>query len=382
MTNTDMRRETTAGSGAKQGDFLRPFLGGMTEAGWRYCVLHSHEGLPDRTESDVDMTVHGVTREQFETYLTTVARAVGWEVVQRLWYDVPTCFYYVLRARQWPSAWVAVDVLMDPVGAGRYGFSSAMLTADPVREGMFYHPNPATEFCYKLSKRIRKGFLKPEDTRLLRGLFAAADRDVVNTHLRTHFGKWGAQLILDAFADPKGFGGRVPRMRTLGLLHLLRRRYGSIARLGARGYWQIRRVFNRVTSPAGLILRIPCDLQDVEQVRTQLLTLVGPAFRRVRISARGATFSGFAALSSSTLLLCPCRGRDARISVQAALFHPWRDGDAIGSAIQRSGPTGIARACADLVLAVLRERANTRIKAAPIDVLASDVRTEPPAPMR
>ena len=334
----------------RQENFLRPFLLALRAESVRYCILHSYEGLPVYSESDVDMALHGISREQFEDLLQRVAREAGWEVVQRLWYDVPTCFYYMVRSLSDPGAWVAVDILLDPEGIGRYGFDTELLTRDAVAHGIFFHSNPSVEFCYKLTKRIRKGHFKSGDPITLNTLYRDADKPLVRRVLSQHYGVWGARRIMAVFERTGGVGDDLPEMRILSLAQLLKRRYLAIPRLLKRLVWQARRMWNRVTEPAGLVLRVPRNSEmELQQFAQTLWEQIGPAFRRLRVDSRGSLWRRFAALSSSTLLVCADAPGPGAPRLQRSLFAPVQKSDGIAASVDQG------------VLDVLRSRMARRL---------------------
>lgn len=348
--------------GRGQEPFLRPFFLALSARAVRYCVLHSYEQLPFYTESDVDMAVHGITRDECESLLQRVARGAGWEIVQRLWYDVPTCFYYVVRSLSEPRAWVAVDILLDRVGIGSYAFDTDVLTRDAVAEGVFFHSNSSVEFCYKLTKRIRKGQLKPTDLVTLQMLHDEADKTLIRSILSHHYGAWGARRILAGFESTDRGCVRLPDIRALSVIQLLKRRYFSIPRLLKRLAWQVRRVCNRVSDPAGVVLWVPyASEKDLRQLAEALWTRVGPAFRRLRIEPISSAWQRFAALSSSTLLICLDADESRQLRVQSAMLARATRVDVAVTPRASS----VADAAESAVLKVLRSRMTRRLPQAP-----------------
>jgi len=58
----------------------------------QWCVLHSYDSLPYFSESDVDMAFSGTDTHKLEKLVINVAEKTGWQLYQKLWYDVKKCF--------------------------------------------------------------------------------------------------------------------------------------------------------------------------------------------------------------------------------------------------------------------------------------------------
>jgi hypothetical protein len=358
--NTLAVRESTDARG--QECFLRPFLLALREKSIRYCVLHSYEQLPFYTESDVDMALHGISREEFESLLQRVAREAGWEIVQRLWYDVPTCFCYVVRSLSEPRAWIAVDILLDPIGIGCYGLETEILTRDAIADGIFFRSNPSVEFCYKLTKRIHKGQFKPSDLAKLNVLYREADKSLMRRVLSQRYGAWVAHRILAVFEQAGDVGVRLPSVRVLSMIQLLKQRHLPIPRLLKRLAWQARRTWNRVSQPTGVVLWLPwMSEMALQQLSETLWTRVGPAFGRLRVEPISGPWRRFAALSCKTLLVCVDADNLDKPRVQPTMFaHKTPDDNA--SAERRGSLVDQAE---DAVLKVLRSRMARRLPLSP-----------------
>ena len=96
--------------------FLVPFFKEMnTEFQDKWCVLHSYETLPYYSESDVDMAFSGTNIDALELLIKRMAKATEWVLLQKLWYDVQKCYYYVLRHAE-SGTLLAIDFLIDNDG--------------------------------------------------------------------------------------------------------------------------------------------------------------------------------------------------------------------------------------------------------------------------
>lgn len=355
-------RTVADNTGSGQGAFLVPFFHALHSSRYRYCVLHSAQGLPFYVESDLDTAIHGVSVPEFEKLLNAVAVQANWEILQRLWYDIPTCFYYVLRSISEPNSWLAVDILSDPDGMGRYGFSSTELTSDAVKHGIFYQSNPSVEFCYKLVKRIRKGSFKKEDTGILNGLFRQGDKDAIQRMLVRHYGKRGARVALHAFSADGGFMGRLPHMRTLSVIQLVKRRYGSPVRLFVRMKWQALRIYDRVMRPAGIILWVPqLPMDEMQTLHAALSAKIGHPFRKVRISRTSGLFERIISLATSTLLVCSTSKHESGIYVQGGYLARKFSGNVHSAQSCPEIVAELASVSSGVILNILRSRSRDRI---------------------
>ncbi len=326
--------------------FILDLFASLEERSIVYCVLHSYETLPSSIGSDLDLAVDAEPAE-FEKVLRAVAARNRWDVMQRLWYDVPFCFYYVLKARDKESEWIAVDTLVDRRGICRYGFSSRYLTSGRRRSGSWYRPDPAVELCYRLVKGARKRNLHDKDPRPWRELLREAGRARAVDELTRHFGRWGARAGWDALARGEG---RCRRLLTLALcvLHVIRRRYGRPTVLGRRLFWRVRRVVWRVAKPRGLVLWL--DRPPDSALRASIEARLGPAFRRIYVANSLIARLGGVARSSLVLAV----SRNGEKCIQTGYRLP-RDGERAQPA--DSFLVGGDRDYAAAVLRVLKARA-------------------------
>lgn len=287
-------------------EILIPFFKALRKMNVEYCVLHSYDTLPETVASDLDIAIHNDTISNFEALLTNVARENNWEIIQRLWYDIPKCFYYVLRSSTFPFRWVAVDILIDSSGIGRYGFSTKTLVCNRIDNGLFFHSEPSVEFCYKLIKRVRKGAFKHEDNEILTGLFIRGNQMIIKNILAEHFGKKNASRVIAMFSSARGFTGHLQNISSLSGIQLLRKRYCSPAIIVRRSFWQIKRIIHRVANPSGLAVQLHSQsYPNSSREREMIIAEIGPAFRHVYFREKFSYRDMLLSLSTSTLLIVP-----------------------------------------------------------------------------
>lgn len=287
-------------------DILVPFFNELSHRKISYCVLHSYDTLPETVGSDLDIAMKIDKIADVESLLSDVATDNDWEIIQRLWYDIPLCFYYVLKSKKRPFRSVAIDILVDPDGIGRYGFSAETLIHGRVNHSLFYHSDPSVEFCYKLTKRVRKGVFKDEDKEILNLLFSQGDPKLIKDILTDHYGKNMAERLIAIFQSDSGFQGYLEKISTLSITQLLRKRYRSPAIVFKRAHWQTRRILHRITRPAGLVVTLPNRHYHIMGAHQDAFAEeVRPAFRKVIFKSKWRLLDVALALSTSTLLVVP-----------------------------------------------------------------------------
>ena len=81
-----------------QEEFLKSFFSNMNAIKGDYCVIHSYEELPFFSEGDIDIAINNIKKSDIESLMLNICNKLNWRMTQRLWYDVPECFYYVFQA--------------------------------------------------------------------------------------------------------------------------------------------------------------------------------------------------------------------------------------------------------------------------------------------
>jgi len=61
-----------------------------------YCVLHGYDTLPESTTSDVDIAIDHSRRTKLDSIVTEVSLKTGFLITQKIYYDIPHCYFYVL----------------------------------------------------------------------------------------------------------------------------------------------------------------------------------------------------------------------------------------------------------------------------------------------
>ena len=157
-----------------------------------YAVLHSWQTLPHVATSDVDIMLQVSERDRLAHVLRLVVEKTGWRLVQKLWYDVPWCFYYVFVS---PSnlCSVALDFMSDPTGLGAYQIKDELVLRHKVRADILFHLSTEMELAYKLAKRRVKGIFSAKDREFVFDYYARSDKTELLSRMR--------ELLPESFID-------------------------------------------------------------------------------------------------------------------------------------------------------------------------------------
>lgn len=283
-----------------------------------WCVLHSYETLPQYSASDVDMAFSGTNVSSLEILIVEVGNKTGWQLYQKLWYDVETCFYYVLKQTD-ADVFLALDFLIDNKGIGRYGFKTSMLTNQCVMTpNTFPVPNPEVAFSYKLIKRIVKKRSLTEDKPYLMQQYAKSNGAKIQEFLEGQFGIRGSSLIKEFLTAKEN----TLTSKEIAYVNTERKRLGSNFK-NKLSYvsWQLKRIVNRVFYPSGMILYTPpLNTDELALLTHELETRVGILFRFTRSNPARSYKINFTSFVGSTLVLCPLRHHKQQKAIQYTWF--------------------------------------------------------------
>ncbi|MCS7007341.1 MAG: hypothetical protein NZL88_07290, partial [Gaiellaceae bacterium] len=201
----------------------------------RVCVLNDRADDGQAGGGDVDCAVD-VVRPFW------ALRLREWNLCQELRYDTTASYYVLSRG----DATLAVDVLSDPKGIGRYRFPTGSLRCD----GHGSLATPGARAAYLTVKRLLKDLRDPlrwsEIARL-----AAADpaeyRALLSSALGPDLGRRIAERVLSPTVPP-------PETLAGWRLEARRRRPGRLRSLPERGGREVARVVHRLLYPTGLVV--------------------------------------------------------------------------------------------------------------------------------
>lgn len=270
-----------------------------------WCVLHSYETLPQFSESDVDMAFSGASISELEKLISEVAKITGWRLYQKLWYDVESCFYYVLKQND-SDVFLALDFLIDNDGLGKYRFKTSLLTSQCLMTpNKFPIPNPEVAFSYKLIKRIVKKRSLLADKPYLMQQYALSDSNKLDVFLTYQFSKRGNEMI-KRFLTVEDY---VLAHNDIYYLNKKRRKLISNFQNKVKNIlWQIRRITNRVLYPCGMIIYIPeLNKEQMELLKVELEGKLDILFRFICLNPTNSRKLNLTSFIGSTLVICPVK---------------------------------------------------------------------------
>jgi len=242
-----------------------------------YCVLHGYEKLPESVPSDVDIAIDPAKEKNLDILIYNLAAETDSFVTQKIYYDVPRCYYYVIcHASDNKIDIVQLDFLIDHVGINRYFFTSEELIKDRRKFKMFYIPKTSTETIYLLLKKVMKGqFLKDHQMRLQHLYFANPSDNEKNFNY--YFGKHNLKLIKNLILKYEG----TRKEDLLQLRQSFKKRNINISKKIQGIAWQIKRVLYRIINPTGMfVVILSPDGGGKTSVANGVLQTLRQSFRR------------------------------------------------------------------------------------------------------
>ena len=283
--------------------YLEPFFKEMNHKyknNW--CVLHSYETLPFFSNSDVDMAFSDSDVVGLENLIYGVAIKNGWLVLQKLWYDIETCYYYILKDKN-SEVYLALDFLIDNKGVGRYGFKTSILTNKcRVIRSSIPVPNHEVAITYKFTKRIVKKRELIEDIKYMDYHFKRSNRNNLMLLLESQFGKKSLGLINKCLENKNYLIDDTDCNILLKNRNEILKQKSSII---IRQILKFKRIIHRIYYPSGIIIYVPIlQKEKLELFRATLEKKVDIAFRFVKLNKTNSLINKIKWMSGSTLVIC------------------------------------------------------------------------------
>ncbi len=252
---------------------VRAVIESLDAAGTRVVLLHPADGFG--TQHDIDIAVDQPI-ERVEPTIVGALQEDGYEHITTLEYDVggsaSLVFGQVVGAG---FRSVAIDVVHDPRGIGRYGIPMApVLRSSTLREGV-PSPTPGWEAVYLLSKRIRKGGWERK-LHSLPGLLDGAFEDFERAARVVMGRSWASRLVArnaDGATVVRSAAEAARIKRAITIRRLARDPWNPVRRVA--------RTARRLRRPTGLYVTI-CGVDGTGKstLAGRLSEELGPAFRR------------------------------------------------------------------------------------------------------
>jgi thymidylate kinase len=243
-----------------------------------YCILHSYDTLPAYSPSDIDIVIDPEYKHKLDYLIDKVAKEIRISIIQKLYYDVPHCYYYIIgRTDSSLINIVAIDCLIDEYGINRYYLPSKTLLEGRFRYKNFYVPSYGIQTVYLLIKKTIKGKLFDKNFKKLRELYLLNNKEIYQ-FLMKYFGNYLGMEIFNAIRDAniEGLKFLIPHLKKeikkRGIQHLL-----------IRIAWSFNRIIERVLYPTGeLIVILSPDGGGKTSVGEHSLKTLLRGFRRTR----------------------------------------------------------------------------------------------------
>lgn len=289
-----------------QSHFFKGLFKVLNESGLNYVVLHSWQTLPEKATSDVDMLISADEKKRLPLLLKKAEEVTGWRFVQKLWYDVPWCFYYVAVSPDGKAS-AALDFVSDPKGTGEYRIKDSRILSHRVFSGFLYHLSSEAELAYKLAKRRVKGMFRDEDLLFVNEYYGKCDHEILAKRLEELIPARLVPQVLRLMSENAPLTEYQSFMRRNTPAFVL---FGRRWRIKLGFEWfvaTIRRIFDRVKNPTGCIIYLKNQsIAKIGGEKAFMAEVVFPhfIFRRVAVQRHGGKLSWrkrMAVLASATL---------------------------------------------------------------------------------
>ena len=148
-------------------DVLLEIFSEMLAQGANFALLGGEEPVPLDASSDIDLVLACDPRPIVDPILKQMQDRGKVLVIQRLHYEVPYGFYYVIKCANGPGELLLLDCLFDPWGLGHYHVCSTYLLQGRKPEPWGYRASDERNAIYLLVKCAVKGAMTLDKRRIL-----------------------------------------------------------------------------------------------------------------------------------------------------------------------------------------------------------------------
>lgn len=176
-------------------------------------MIHGAGGAWPDVSSDIDLAFAEPPPEAIEPLLRQLEESGAVQLVQRLHYEVPHGYYYVLRVAGEGNFFLHLDCLFDPLGINRYHLPTPLLLEGAGSTPFGRRVSAQREALYLLMKRAIKGRVSEQGLEALRQHFSAA-QPALWAEVERWFGP-SARALVAALLDVADSTQATPRLKAL-----------------------------------------------------------------------------------------------------------------------------------------------------------------------
>lgn len=187
---------TNNSSHSDEAEIFREITRELDQLGIEYALLHPGNTHELDFSSDIDIVLDRPPPLALEPIILKLANQGKAQLVQRLHYDAPHGYYYVLRILTSSGhTYLQLDCLYDPYGINRYHLSSTQLLRNRVPFGDYHRIAANNEAEYLIIKRSLKRNAAPENIKDLFEIIHSSSADSLE-RLRYWLGADSANQVL------------------------------------------------------------------------------------------------------------------------------------------------------------------------------------------
>lgn len=259
-------------------DLLKEILAELNACSIGYGLIHGAHRWPD-VSSDVDLAFDRNPAPVLDPILRDFQHAGKLIVVQKLHYEVPYGYYYMLRLSGAHPLFLHLDCLFDPFGVNRYHLKTTELLERKSAEDWGYRIGTEQEALYLLVKRVIKREVSLQELEELRCHFHSRS-EVLRRQVETWFGSKGAALVEQLLDPERVEESRAVLGRLRGIVETRFRTRHPVRYLAARFLGSMRKAY-RFFNPTGLfVVVLGPDGSGKSTISNLILFRLNRAFRR------------------------------------------------------------------------------------------------------
>lgn len=147
----------------KATEVLQQILDALSAEQIAHAVIHHADALHTQVDSDIDLVLGEHPRQRLETIIRRLEATGNIRLINRLHYEVPHGYYYILSITDHTPEYLHLDVTYDPYGTHHYLYTSQdLLDGRHRNDARVWSVRPEKEATYLLIKKAYKGKIDSE----------------------------------------------------------------------------------------------------------------------------------------------------------------------------------------------------------------------------